>query len=84
MATGLMVITMATGVPIIATKTPQQKAPAEADASAERFVSYSAADDHRTETKKTETDSQTLTWMCLPTSIIGAKADMARTCQYDR
>jgi hypothetical protein len=33
MATGLMVITaMATGVPIIATKTPQQKAPTEADA----------------------------------------------------
>ena len=30
------------------------------------------------------TDSQTLTWMCRPTSVIGGKADMARTCQYVR
>src|SRR4029078_2923874 len=25
-----------------------------------------------------------LTWMCRPTSAIGGKADMARTCQYVR
>jgi hypothetical protein len=25
-----------------------------------------------------------LTWMCRPTSVIGGKADMVRTCQYVR
>ena len=30
------------------------------------------------------TESQMLTWMCGPTSVIGGKADMARTCQYVR
>ena len=25
-----------------------------------------------------------LTWMCRPTSVLGCKADMARTCQYVR
>ena len=32
----------------------------------------------------TEADSQMLTWMRRPTSVIGGKADMARTCQYVR
>jgi hypothetical protein len=31
-----------------------------------------------------KTDSQMLTWMCRPMSVIGGKADMARTCQYVR
>jgi hypothetical protein len=30
------------------------------------------------------TDSQMLTWMPCPTSVIGGKADMAQTCQYVR
>ena len=29
-------------------------------------------------------DSQLLTWMCRPMSVIGGEADMARTCQYVR
>jgi uncharacterized protein YbjT (DUF2867 family) len=29
-------------------------------------------------------DSQRLTWTRRPTSVIGGKADMARTCQYVR
>jgi hypothetical protein len=29
---------------------------------------------------RTHKPSQMLTWMCRPTSVIGAKADMARTC----
>ena len=28
--------------------------------------------------------SQMLAWVCRPTSVIGGKADMARTCQYVR
>ena len=31
-----------------------------------------------------QTDSQMLTWMCRPTSVIGGKADMARACHYVR
>ena len=34
--------------------------------------------------ESSHSDSQMQTWMRRPTSVIGRKADMARTCQYVR